>query len=120
VNSNIAASQVAAEEDAIRLWDVATTKEIRRLPDDGGNPLSVPLWQRLVFSADGKTLLAGGHLHSIHAWDVVSGKDRFGPLQGHRDAVTSLAISSDGRLLVSGSHDATVVVWDLTAILKAN
>ena len=36
-----------------------------------------------------------------------------GTLDGHTDAISSIAISPDGTSLVSGSHDSTVRVWDI-------
>ena len=34
-------------------------------------------------------------------------------LDGHQEAVESIAVSKDGTLLVSGSYDATIKIWDL-------
>ncbi|WP_437528806.1 AAA family ATPase [Sorangium sp. So ce726] len=34
-------------------------------------------------------------------------------LQGHKDAVTGVAVTSDGRIAVSASRDKTLKVWDL-------
>lgn len=34
-------------------------------------------------------------------------------LQGHRSAVTCLALAADGQLLVSGSKDSTIRTWPL-------
>lgn len=38
------------------------------------------------------------------------------PLEGHSDAVRSVAFSPDGTRLVSGSYDNMIRVWDVTPI----
>jgi WD40 repeat protein len=37
------------------------------------------------------------------------------PLQGHSDAVGSVAFSPDGKTLASGSGDGTIFLWDVNA-----
>jgi WD40 repeat protein len=84
----------------VDLWDVAAGKVVRTLADHRGQV------QRVLFSADGKTLLAAAswwdkdydpHVE-IRTWDVRTGKvrrtlrDPVGFLQG-------LALSADGELL---------------------
>jgi WD40 repeat protein len=56
-------------EVALRLWSVADGKEIHTI-----NERIAPHQQRLVFSADGKTLLTNGPGRQLRKWDVESGK----------------------------------------------
>src|SRR5437870_1393893 len=57
----------AGYDNAVRIWDPATGKELRKL---GGsyNPLS-----SVSFSPDGKTIVAGSYDNVIRFWDMASG-----------------------------------------------
>jgi hypothetical protein len=45
-------------------------------------------------------------------WEAETGQEIL-TLNGHSDAVWSVAFSPDGKRIVSGSHDKTVMVWEL-------
>jgi WD40 repeat protein len=96
----------------IKLWDVASGKELATLDNGGWSVYSV------AFSPDGKTLAAadGGvaflaYPCDVKLWDVQSMKVR-ATLHGHSDNVISVAYSPDGKVLVSGSRDRLVRLWD--------
>lgn len=91
----------------LRLWDVATGKELARLPGCK-NSLSALAW-----SADGKRLAAGDIDHQVFVWDSESAKP-LATLKGHTDWVHALAFSPDGKTLVSAGGKE-VKRWDLTA-----
>jgi len=94
----------SAEEDTVRLWEVATGTEIRRLQ---GHEHSI--WS-VAFSPDGKSLASGSYDKTVRLWDIATGTEirRF---HGHEHSIWSVAFSPDGESLASGSYDRTIRLW---------
>ncbi len=94
-------------DGGIRLWDVASKKEVGILRNDG-NAL-----RDVAFSPDGRWLAAAGENASmgIRIWDVAT-KSSISELLGHTTMIYSLAFSPDGKMLASGATDGTVRLWD--------
>jgi WD40 repeat protein len=90
----------------LRLWDLKTGQERRRL---SGHTHWV--WG-VAFTPDGDRAVSCSYDTTIRLWDVATGKElhRF---TGHVGPVTGVALSPDGRRVVSGSEDHTVRLWDL-------
>jgi WD40 repeat protein len=96
----------ACDNDTLKLWNVETGQEMRRL-DNAGEVLC------LSFSPDGQTVAAGNWAGEVQLWNVATG-ERVLPLLGHTTIVWSLAFSPDGRMLATGSTDQTIRFWNLT------
>jgi WD40 repeat protein len=90
----------------LRLWDVATGREVRSLP---GHRLGT---RAIAFSADGKTLISAGGDPAIRIHDLTTGRDRVLPEQ--EDEVFSIALSRDGKTLAVGDRSGKARLLDLT------
>jgi WD40 repeat protein len=95
-----------SEDRTIKLWDVATGREVRTLTGHTDRVWSV------AFSPDGRLLASGSDDYTIKLWEVATGS-LVRSLTGHTDDVESVAFSPDGRLLASGSLDNTIKLWEV-------
>ena len=80
----------------VRLWDLATGREIRKLEGHSDAVNSV------AFSPDGKTALSGSEDNTLRLWDLATGRE-IRKFEGHSGAVSSVAFSPDGKTALSGS-----------------
>ncbi|HAX85896.1 MAG TPA: type IV secretion protein Rhs [Cyanobacteria bacterium UBA11370] len=96
----------ASGDKTIKLWDVATGKQITTLKGHTNSVSSVS------FSPDGKTLAFASGDKTIKLWDVATGK-QITALTGHEELVTSVSFSPDDKTLASGSYDQTIKLWDV-------
>lgn len=94
----------ASDDGTVRLWDLGTRKEIRRLDF----PMTTA--KAVVFDPDGKRALTGTGTGESELWDVINGKQiRRLQLEG---AVTGLAISSKGSHMAISSANEGVRIGD--------
>jgi len=94
----------ASHDTAVRLWDVATGKE---LPQSAGpGPVL-----GAALSRDGKLLVTGHAGNGVHFWDPATGKAVRAalPLDG---PVTAVALSADGKLTAAGNSAGDFALWE--------
>jgi len=96
------------EDRLVRLWDVASGKELLRLAGHRDEVTSV------AFSRDGRRLLSGSKDRSLRLWDAEKGSE-LAHFTGHTDGVRAVALSPNGKWAISGGEDRTVRVWDVVA-----
>jgi serine/threonine protein kinase len=96
----------ASADKTIKLWNLATGKEIRTLK---GHLSSV---NYLAISSDGQTLISASADKMIKVWDTTTGK-LLRTLGGHTSFVNFLVITPDGNILASASADKTIKLWNL-------
>lgn len=93
--------------NTLKLWDLASGKEIKAFEEQSGFVWSVAL------SPDGKYALSGSStLENLKLWDLESGKE-IRTFSSHCGDVFSVAFSPDGKSILSGFGDNTLKLWDL-------
>ncbi|MBI1310167.1 hypothetical protein GC176_02585 [bacterium] len=101
-----------SSDESVRLWDLATGKEIRQYNGHTG-----PLYCAAI-SGDGRTLVTGAQDNTLRLWDVPQPRPVLS-LTGHQGVAGGLAISPDGNLVVSGAADKTVRLWNLSEVSQS-
>jgi WD40 repeat protein len=93
----------AAQDDMIRLWDVATAGLLRQWKG--------PRAEALAFSPDGRSLAVATKYEKpgVRVWETATGQERLRLASGGACAV---AFAPDGRCLAAAGMDGTVRVWD--------
>lgn len=92
----------------LKLWDVATGRELRAFAGEMGDVYSVAI------SPDGRFGLSGSYDAKVRLWELASGRE-LRSFAGHNGGVYSVAFSPDGRFALSGSTDKTMKLWELTS-----
>jgi WD40 repeat protein len=112
-------------EDAVRLYDVATGKQVRALdtsspgsatysenPVGTGPPRPFQKDPAIAFSPDGHLLAAPASDRVVRVWDVGTGEETCPIRAGHRRRIEALAVSPDGKTVASVSTDGTLRLWE--------
>src|SRR5262249_23817197 len=93
------------EANALRLWEVATGKQLAKWGDCGEGIVAI------YFSTDERTLISAGE-GSIRQWDIAT-KQEIEQFAGHSSWVGALAFSPNGKQLATGGGDHVIRLWDL-------
>ncbi|MFD5159676.1 hypothetical protein ACFWMJ_16615 [Streptomyces hawaiiensis] len=98
----------------VRVWDVATGREIRRPFAGHTRPVNAVACSLM---GGRPVVVSGSDDRSIRIWDLSTGEEIGAPLTGHSGPVEAIAcMTTAGRLFaVTGSVDRTARLWDLEA-----
>ncbi len=103
-NGRLAVS--ASEDHTLKVWDVATGRELRTLQ---GHKSAVT---GVAMSGNGKIVVSSSADNTLKVWDLSSGCE-LRTLKGHTKPVYDVALSANGQLAVSVSSDRTLKVWNV-------
>jgi RNA polymerase sigma factor (sigma-70 family) len=94
--------------DTLRLWDLATRKELPVTLGHNGAVTSV------AFSRDGKILVSGGMDGSVYFWDIPTGRVLREGSWGlrWRTPIQTVTLSHDGKTVAAGGLNRIIYLWD--------
>jgi WD40 repeat protein len=92
------------EDRTIRLWELASGKELWKCADVESDLLAI--------SSDGMFLASAGPNHAARLWNTVTGKE-LSPSDGHQAAILALGFAPKGARLFSAAVDGTRCVWEM-------
>jgi len=97
---------VSAGFDGLRVWDLATGKQILVFGESKNGYWSVAV------SGDGRRVIAGNNDRTAYVYELKTGK-LVQALTGHTGEIWGGVLSADGKLAVSGAWDQSLRVWDV-------
>ncbi|PAV22986.1 nucleotide-binding-oligomerization-domain like receptor [Pyrrhoderma noxium] len=101
---------VATTNGIILKWDVLTSCLVsERMMSD----FQIASTWAATFSPDRKSFVFGDDEGIIRVWNVDTGEQDGGLLEGHTSSIRCLSFSSDGKYLVSGSSDGVIIIWGM-------
>ncbi len=95
-------------DQAVRLWDAATGRLLRRFPGFAGYGHGVA-----TFSGDGKEVIAANE-QMLRAWDLATGRELRAVRLANPGNAFAQVFSPDRRLYATGGDDQQVRLWDVT------
>jgi WD40 repeat protein len=96
----------AGYDGALRQWDIATGRLVRKLAGHRGT-----IWS-IAVSPDGQSIASGGEDRMLRIWRAADGK-LLHRLPGHRLNIWEVRFSPDGHRVASASFDRTVRIWSV-------
>jgi WD40 repeat protein len=103
----------AGGDNTVRLWDVASGKQIHCL-----NGHTQMVWS-VAFSPDGKRAVSAAYDGTVRVWDLERGEE-MRRLEGHANPVRRAVFTPDGKQVLSAGWDRMVRLWDVEDAREAH
>jgi WD40 repeat protein len=97
-------------DTTLRLFDVATGRELRSFPGHDSRIRSV------AFSPDGSLGLSGDDDSQVKVWDLADGK-LLRTFDGHAGGICQVEFSPDGHTALAASYDGTLWIWNIQNLI---
>jgi WD40 repeat protein len=95
-------------DGVIRIWDLKTAKELRRIGPPNAR------FDRVAVAPDGKTLVASSRgADELQLWSIATGEE-LGRIKPFTSAMEPLAFSHDGKHFAAASWTGGIQVWNTT------
>ncbi len=94
----------AGGDKLIKVWDVASRKEVARFEGHSAQVLSV------AFNPDATQLVSGGADNELNVWDVLSG-EKVNSLGTHAAAVSAVTWPGDGKAIIAAISSGGVLAY---------
>jgi WD40 repeat protein/uncharacterized caspase-like protein len=98
----------ASADKTVRLWDVASGREIRAFTGHRDQINAV------AFSHDGRQIASASDDQTVRIWNSTSGRE-IRVFTGHTGSVTAVAFTRDGQQIASAGRDKTARFWDVAS-----
>ena len=98
----------ASTDNTVKVWDLASGRELRTLTGHSGPVYAVAV------TPDGQLAVSASGDYTLKVWDLVSGREER-TLTGHSAGVYGVSVTPNGQRVVSASWDNTLKVWDLAS-----
>jgi WD40 repeat protein len=95
---------VKAGDNALKVWDIATGREILQI-----KPEYAP--RSAAFSPDGKLIISGGYDGTVALWNAKTGATVLSFRRGNLP-IPAVAFSTDGRRIIFAGLEGSVSVCD--------
>jgi WD40 repeat protein len=101
-----------SQDHTIKLWDVATGREIRTFKGHSDAVSSVK------FLPDGRHIVSSSWDKSLRLWNITTGSE-IRVSKEHQYKVHAVAVSRTGKYALSGSEDRSLILWSLRGLSVA-
>ena len=106
-------TDTASRAHYVRIFDLATSQEVARLPDDSATPSHGEVINFVAFDPSGERILTTSDDHTARIWSLVTRKVLH-ELKHHSKPIFRGEFSPDGKHVATPSDDKSIGIWNAT------